>query len=153
MDICIIDFPGTRMVGLENRGPFSTIGEAWHRLMPIAGPAGLFRPDKRTITLCCDHAEGTPEAEFLSYVGMEFEDGIALPSELTIREIPAGPYAVGIHRGAYAGLPESWRIFENAIETATGRKATRGDCFEIYVNDPGSTPEDGLITELYVPVE
>jgi effector-binding domain-containing protein len=53
--------------------------------------------------------------------------------------------------GPYSGLPEaSGRVYE----TVSQKKIQLGDDFRIenYVNEPRTTPEDQLVTEILVPM-
>jgi AraC family transcriptional regulator len=92
---------------------------------------------------------------------------LAEAGELELGELNPGLHAVYRHVGSYKGLRDAWaRMASLPIE---GVKL-RGPCavgprnsgdlgpeaapsFEIYLNDPASTPEEELVTELYQPVE
>jgi len=153
MDIQLVHFPGTRMVGLEHRGATNKIGETWTRLMPIAGPAGLFRPDKRTLSYFQCGDASIPEAEIRSYAGMEYAADAEIPSGLTHVDVAAGDYAMYVHRGSYTGLSEAWKKVVAGAEAATGRAVSSRDSFEIYRNDPSEVAEEDLETEIYLAVD
>lgn len=63
--------------------------------------------------------------------------------------IPFGDYAKYTHHGSYNALGEVWHQLMNVEVPKLGREML-DPTFEIYVNDPGDTPEHELITELYV---
>jgi AraC family transcriptional regulator len=153
MNIKVVHFPGTEMAGLQHKGPHDGVGEAWQRLLPVAESAGLFQPGKRTISLFCQSPDDTPESEYESYAGVEFAEDAALPAEMKVKGIPAGDYAMYIHSGAYRGLGIAWQALVNGAEPVTGRKPAKRDRFEIYLNNPLSTPEADLRTEIYLPLD
>ena len=57
------------------------------------------------------------------------------------------------HCGSYAGLPDAYRWIMRDWLPASGRKKRQLPVYEIYMNDPNSTPEADLITEIHVPLE
>lgn len=153
MEIQLVHFPGTRMVGLEHRGATNKIGETWQKLMPIAGPAGLFRADKRTLSYFQCGDPTIPEAEIRSYAGMEFAEDAVIPAELTHVDVAAGHYAMAVHKGSYTGLSDAWKQVVAGAEAATGRKVSTRDSFEIYRNDPSDVAEEDLETEIYLAMD
>jgi effector-binding domain-containing protein len=73
-----------------------------------------------------------------------------LPKTLKYEKFPGGKYSRFVLTGPYSGLPEaSGRVYE----TVAQKKIQLRDDFSIenYVNDPRTTPEDQLITEILVP--
>jgi len=56
------------------------------------------------------------------------------------------------HVGSYSGLGEAWGEFNKWIKENNYKAA--GNCYEMYVNDPGNEKDDSkLITDLYLPIE
>jgi effector-binding domain-containing protein len=74
-----------------------------------------------------------------------------LPQELSYMKFAGGPYVRFVLTGSYANLgPASGRVMEIISQT---KLPVRDDYFiENYVNDPRTTPEDKLITEILVPI-
>jgi DNA gyrase inhibitor GyrI len=73
-----------------------------------------------------------------------------LPENLTYEEFKGGKYSRFVLTGPYANLPEaSGRVFEMVAEK---KIQMRDDfCIENYANDPRTTPEDQLVTEILIP--
>jgi DNA gyrase inhibitor GyrI len=73
-----------------------------------------------------------------------------LPQELSYTKFAGGKYSRFVLTGPYANLgPASGRVMELIAQT---KLPVRDDFFiENYVNDPRTTPEDQLITEILVP--
>ncbi len=73
-----------------------------------------------------------------------------LPEKLTYEKFRGGKYSKFVLTGSYANLPEaSGRVFEMVSEK---KIQMREDfCIENYANDPRTTPEDQLVTEILIP--
>jgi AraC family transcriptional regulator len=64
----------------------------------------------------------------------------------------AGGKAIkGVHTGPYAKLGDTYKAMQ-AYMDENGLKAGSA-CYEVYVSDPGDTPEKDLRTEVFWPVE
>ena len=141
----VVHWPATHYVFLERVGPFmKTAREAWQDLhalkhliaetSQITGAMALYRmsPD---IYRAGFILAGAPPA---------------LPPELTDEKFPGGKYSRFVLTGHYASLPQaSGRVWE--IVSRTGMETRADFAIENYANDPSSTPEAELITEILVP--
>jgi effector-binding domain-containing protein len=141
----VVHWPATHYVFLERVGPFmKTAREAWQDLhalkyliaetSQITGAMALYRmsPD---IYRAGFILAGAPPA---------------LPPELTYEKFPGGKYSRFVLTGPYASLPQaSGRVWE--IVSRTGMETRADFAIENYANDPSSTPEAELITEILVP--
>jgi effector-binding domain-containing protein len=76
---------------------------------------------------------------------------LAEDSPVTVREMPAAKAAFLVHKGPYQNLHASYEALV-AYVAAHGYK-TSGPSWEEYVSDPGTVPEEELITHIYMPVE
>jgi DNA gyrase inhibitor GyrI len=73
-----------------------------------------------------------------------------LPEGVRYEKFPGGRYSKFVLTGSYAQLREASR---RAFELAQEHKLALRDDFNIenYVNDPRTTPEEHLITEILLP--
>ncbi len=142
-----------RVAYVRHIGPYMECGKAWQTLFAQAGQQGLIGADALRIGIGHDNPDVTP-AEKLRYDACLTVGDQAQPSgELQVKEIPGGEYAIVTHRGSYAGLPGVYRgIFHDWLP-GSGRALRHAPCFEVYVNNPNSTADENLITEIYVPLE
>jgi AraC family transcriptional regulator len=144
--------PLTHYVFLEKRGPFAEVAPPlWNELMPF-----LQRMDPQSIR------------EFLGISGIDktrsgedamiYQAGVALahepanlPPALQSRTIKSGPYARFLLTGPYSQI---WMAFDRIFKTLAEKKVELRPefCIENYLNDPRTTPEDQLLTELLVPI-
>jgi AraC family transcriptional regulator len=143
----------THYLFLERRGPFAEVAPPlWGQLQPIV----------RRI-------EATKIREYLGLSGIDkskpgedamiYQAGVALvdkpdalPAGTEYRAIKTGHYARFLLTGPYSQI---WPAFDSIFKTLASKQiALRPEfCIENYLNDPQTTPEDALKTELLVPVE
>jgi AraC family transcriptional regulator len=142
-----------RVAYVRHVGPYQECGKAWQTLCALAGQHGLFTPDALRIGVGYDNPEVTPADRLRYDACLTVNDQFQGAGELQVQEIAGGEYAVVTHRGSYAGLPDAYRwIFREWIP-ASGRALRHVPCFEVYVNDPTTTAEADLVTEIYIPLE
>ena len=140
-----VTWPETHYAFIEKIGPFlNTAGQAWqnlHQLVP-------------TIS---EHNQITGYASLYKVGPKVYRAGVSLaaapqnlPEGLQYEKFKGGKYSRFVLTGPYALLPEaSGRVF--AI-VAQQKIELRDDyCIENYTNDPRTTPEEQLVTEILVP--
>ncbi len=57
-----------------------------------------------------------------------------------------------VHTGAYRHLGNAWSTGMSDMRYAKMKADKNNPPFEIYINDPETTPEESLITEIYMPI-
>jgi effector-binding domain-containing protein len=140
-----VTWPETHYVFVEKIGPFQTNApQAWQSL-------------HQSIPATAEHNQITG---YMSLYKMEqkiYRAGVSLaappaklPEGLSYMKFAGGKYSRFVLTGPYANLgPASGRVMEIIRQT---KLPVRDDYFiENYVNDPRTTPEDQLITEILVP--
>jgi DNA gyrase inhibitor GyrI len=141
----VVTWPETHYVYIEKIGPFqNTAAQAWqelHRLVPaisehnkIIGYTSLYKVGPQI------YRAGIS-------VAAEPKD---LPAGLQYSKFKGGKYSRFVLTGPYSNLPEaSGRVFQMVADQ---KIATRDDFnIENYVNDPRTTPEAELVTQILVP--
>ena len=138
-------WPETHYVFVEKIGPFlNTAPQAWQQLHQLTSAIA---------------AQNTIEKYFSLY-NMEkqiYRAGVSvasapkdLPEGVRYEKSPGGKYTRFVLTGPFSQLPEaSGRVFKIVAE----RKIPLRDGYNIenYVNDPRTTPEDQLVTEIMFP--
>jgi len=141
----VVTWPETHYVFVEKVGPFqNTAPQAWqevHPLVPrisehnkVAGYMSLYKTGPKI------YRAGVVVAA----------DPKNLPENVRYEKFKGGKYSKFVLTGSYANLPEaSGRVFEIVAEK---KIQMRDDyCIENYTNDPRTTPEDQLVTEILIP--
>lgn len=141
----IVTFPEAHYVYLERVGPFmKTAPQAWqdlHKLEPdisahnkITGAMALYKMTPNTYR--AGYALAAPP--------------VNLPQDLAYTKLAPGKYSRFVLTGPYSDLPQaSGRVWE--IVSKTEIPVREGFAIENYANDPKTTPEDQLITEILIP--
>ena len=140
-----VTWPETHYVFVEKTGPFqNTAPQAWqgvHQVVPgvsehnkITGYMSLYKVGPKI---------------YRAGVSVSVEPK-NLPENLRYEKFKGGKYSKFVLTGSYANLPEaSGRVFEMVSEK---KIQMREDfCIENYANDPRTTPEDQLVTEILIP--
>ena len=152
MQVDIKDMPVRRLAAVRHIGPYNQISSAFGQLSAIAGPAGLFTPGAEMIALYHDDPQATPPAQLRSDAGVTVPNGVALPSGLVEQRVAAGKYACTLHVGPYESLPETWARMTREWLPASGQRRAAGASYELYLNNPMTTPKEKLETEVCIPV-
>jgi effector-binding domain-containing protein len=141
----IVTWPETHYVFVEKIGPFQeTAPQAWQDLHPVV--AQILEHNKITGYMSLYKVE--PKI-YRAGVSLAAEPK-NLPENLKYEKFKGGQYSRFVLTGSYANLPEaSGRVFEIVTEK---KIQMRDDyCIEHYTNDPRTTPEDELVTEILIP--
>jgi len=141
----IVTWPETHYVYVEKTGSFPKIApEAWQTavsLVPllkernqIAGRMSLYKMNPNV------YRAGFALAA----------KPVKLPSDLKYEVFAGGTYSKFVLTGNYSDLPQATsRVFE--IVSKNDLMLRSDFCIEHYVNDPSTTAEDKLITEILIP--
>lgn len=141
----IVTWPEIHYVFIEKIGPFqNTAPQAWQELH--SGVPEISQNNK--ITGYTSLYKVGPKI-YRAGVSLAAEPK-NLPEGLTYTKFKGGKYSRFILTGPYSDLPEaSGRVFEIVSE---GKIQLRDDyCIENYMNDPRTTPEEQLVTEILIP--
>jgi len=141
----VVNWPKTHYVFIEKVGPFqNTARQAWEELHQFVSRV----------------AESNQITGYMSLYKMSpntYRAGVSLaappkdlPAGLEYTEFEGGKYSRFVLTGPYSDLPAaSRRVFE--IVSKTELPVRLDYCIENYINDPKTTPEPELITEILVP--
>jgi effector-binding domain-containing protein len=105
-------------------------------VVPLAPPLAIYRDwqgQKITIDL------GFPVTE---------ADAAKAKGEVLSGKTPAGPAIKTVHRGSYDKLKDTYAQLEKAMQAEGYRGGEIS--WEVYFGEPGKTPEQDLITEIYM---
>jgi effector-binding domain-containing protein len=141
----IVTWPETHYVFVEKIGPFQdTAPKAWQEVHPLVTRIS----ERNKITGYMSLYKAGPKI-YRAGVSVAAE-AKNLPENLRYEKFKGGKYSRFVLTGSYANLPEaSGRVFEIVAEK---KIQMRDDyCIENYTNDPRTTPEDQLVTEILIP--
>jgi effector-binding domain-containing protein len=101
-------------------------------------------------------------APYAAYYNMDMENldveaGIPIikpvsnTDQIKTGEIPAGDYATTVHEGPYSDVEPAYNALMQWMKEHG--YATTGVSYEFYLNDPGSTPSEQLLTQILFPLQ
>lgn len=149
----VVSRPAFHYVYLQKTGPFAEVGPpAWEEVSRLLG--NQIRPDEIQAVL----GLSTIDKDKKGGEAMIYQAGfgvaakpVAIPKGLECKEIGAGKYARFLLTGPYSQIsPAFSQAFRALSEDSVSLREDY--CVENYLNYPGNTPEDQLLTEILVPV-
>ena len=153
IDVRIEKLPQRRLLALAHTGAYETIGHSFEKVVGAAAMAGLLGSDVTTVGIYYDNPEVTPEEHLRSHEGVVVQPGTRTAVDgFELLDLDAGEFAIGVHRGPYRTLPDSYQWLFGQWLPSSGREPAHVPVQEVYVNDARSTPEDQLITHICVPL-
>lgn len=125
---------------------------AWGMLMNWPG----FGPAMAAGGICLgighDDPSVTPPEKLRYDAAVRVSGSPAVYGEIRLGEIPGGEYAVYLHIGPYDALPESYNDLFGKWLPGSGRQLRPQAPFEVYLNNPETTPPAELRTEIWIPL-
>jgi DNA gyrase inhibitor GyrI len=143
----IVSWPETHYVYIESVGPFqNTAPQAWQNLQQLI--PGISEHNK-IIGYMSLYKVG-PKI-YRAGIALDAE-AKSLPKGLAYMKFGGGKYSRFVLTGPYSDLPAaSGRVFQIVAEK---KIPLRDDfCIENYVNDPRTTDEQQLITQILIPTK
>jgi effector-binding domain-containing protein len=127
-------------IGKEMTAAFATLGQflAATQVRPLGPPLTVYHDwtDKQTMI-----DVGFPVAE----ADLAKANGTVLAGRT-----PEGDAIKTVHHGAYVKLADTYAALEDEMRKADITMGTRS--WEVYLSDPETTPQDDLVTEIYMQV-
>ena len=138
--------PEFHYVFIEMIGPFmETAPQAWDAMQKLVPAISAHNTIQGFLSLYNVEAELYRAGVSLAATPQK------LPEGMKYARMSGGSYARFVLKGPYADLPEaSGRVFE--IVEKENIKMRDDFCIESYLNDPGSTAAEDLVTEILIPV-
>ncbi len=136
-------------IGVEDRTSMSTIGDSMEANFPVAyksasenqgqiigAPIAIYHKVDLT-SGSCHYTAAMP-------MSADASDAKTLASTKALKVI---------HTGAYRHLGNAWSKAMSEIQHTAIKANKKAPPYEQYMNDPDDTPEDQLITEIYIPLK
>ena len=140
-----VTWPATHYAFVEKIGPFKdTAQQAWQEVRSFSREIAT----NNKITGAMSLYKMGPKIYRAGYILAA--PPVQLPEGILYESFAGGKYIRFVLNGSYSNLPEaSGRVWAIAAEI---KIQLRDDyAIENYLNDPDSTPEDKLVTEILVP--
>jgi AraC family transcriptional regulator len=145
--------PAVPVLALRTLGSYAAVGQGFAALMGAAARSGLLAGPPRLYGLCHDDPDITAEHQLRFDACLAVLPGTPAAGDvaaLTPREVPAGRYAVALHRGPYTTLSQTYLALIGRWLPATTHALCDEPVVEVYLDDPGVTAPEQLRTEVRV---
>jgi AraC family transcriptional regulator len=150
MEVRMETVPPMRVAFIRKTGPYNQCEDAWERLCAWAGPKGLLRADTRFLGVGHDDPQVTPPDKIRYDACVTVDGTVEGEGEVGIQTVGGGRYAVTTHKGPYENLESSYAELMGGWLPLSGERLGDNLCFELYLNDPQSTPPEELLTDIYI---
>ncbi len=124
------------------------IGTAYGRILAAIGVASLEQASPPI--LINTKMEGSVFG-FDAGIPLTGKPDAALSDDVQIGELHEGKAVRFVHTGAYHNLPQTYEKVDAFL--AVYNYEPVGNSWDEYINDPGNTPEEELITHIFFPIE
>ncbi len=153
MEVTVENIDPIRVAFMRHVGPYNEVGETWQKLCGWAGPRGLLGPQMKMLGLCHDDPDVTLPEKIRYDACLVVGDNVEPAGDVGVQEIAGGEYAKALHVGPYEKLGETYAALCGQWMPQSGRTPRSSPSFEVYLNNPQTTPPEQLRTEVYMPVE
>ena len=150
MDVRIEKITPIRVAFVRHVGPYVECTEAWNTLCSWGQKKGIFNGPVKVIGICYDDPQVTPADKIRYDACLTVDDSVKGEGEVGIQTIPAGEYAVALHKGPYTELEKSYGQLMGQWLPKSGREFGEQPSFEVYLNSPDETQPEELLTEIYL---
>ncbi|WP_321447248.1 AraC family transcriptional regulator [uncultured Cohaesibacter sp.] len=151
-DVEIKNIPEIHVASMRHTGPYNECGAAFEQLCSKAAQENLFRQDTVSMSICYDDPHSVEAEKLRCDVCITVPEDTTVTAPMQSKTIPAGDYAVALHKGSYDGLQAAYDWLFGQWLPHSGREATDESSIEVYLTDPSTTrPEDNL-TEIRIPL-
>lgn len=136
-----------RIFGKYGEGePYDT---AWNKLIHFLSGNQALSAETRFIGLSFDDPNVTKHEHCRFYACASVQKKIVPTGEFGTIQLRKGKYVVYTLKGSYSGLQELY----NAISVNFDYTLRYGMAFEEYLNSPHNTPEEELLTKIFIPIK
>jgi len=153
----LVERSDLNVVYSQYKGSYENIAamsELWNRHIRLALKNNLLNSSTQYLAEILDDNEITSSlnCRYNAVISVDEAQDFESDGVLRRKTIPGGWYAKFNHHGSHASSKDTYdRIYGQWIQYI-GLELDDKAIIEIYVNDDGKTPEDQLLTEIYVPV-
>lgn len=154
MNVRIETLPDLNILKVRQTGPYmESATRAWEILCAWAGPKGLLGSATWFIGIGLDDPSVTAPEAIRYEAAITAPAGVAPEAPVEQGSLPGGEYAIITHQGPYEKLEETYGLIMGRWLPTSGRDLRETPWFELYRNDPSSTPPEQLLTDIHIPLK
>ncbi|HYM05006.1 MAG TPA: AraC family transcriptional regulator [Terriglobales bacterium] len=142
-----------RVAFMRHIGPYGEVGKTWEQFLTVMGKDGYLGGNPMMLGICHDDPEVTPPTKLRYDACLTVGEDFAPSGDIGVQTVAGGEYAMTTHTGPYNQLGRTYAEFLGQWLPRSGRELRHAPCFEVYLNDPQSTPPEELLTDIYAPLQ
>jgi len=142
-----------RVAFMRHVGPYGEVGKTWEAFLTVMGKDGYLGGNPMMLGICHDDPEVTPPAKLRYDACLTVDESFSPNGDIGVQTVAGGDYAMTTHTGPYNHLGRTYAEFMGQWLPRSGRELSNAPCFEVYLNDPQSTPPEELLTDIYAPLQ
>lgn len=147
----IVDTPAMYGVSLEHKGSYLMIEHAFNPLVLWAKENNIAY--QTVLGIYYDDPFAIAEKELRSSACLILENPVEPPAPMQALHLPAMRCAVLRHRGPYADMRLAYMWLYGQWLPQAGVEPADAPVFEIYLNEPQTTPPTELLVDIYLPIQ
>ncbi len=144
--------PAVQLAGIAHKGSYMQVGRAFEMAYTRMAAQGLARADMRWMAVYYDDPFAVPEAQLQSRAGLSLPPDGQPAAPLELFTLGGGWCAVLRHQGPYATMRSAYQWLYGQWLVQSGFEAADSPVFEEYLNNPRDTPQDQLLSDIYLPL-
>jgi AraC family transcriptional regulator len=142
-----------RVAFMRHAGAYRDVGETWDQFLAIMGKDGYLGGNPMMLGICHDDPEVTPSGKLRYDACLSVEEDFKPDDGIGVATVAGGDYAVTTHAGAYEQIGRTYAELLGQWLPRSGRELGDAPCFEVYLNDPNSSPAEESLTDIYAPLD
>jgi len=119
----------------------------------MMGKDGYLGGNPMILGICHDDPEVTPPNKVRYDACLIVGEDFTPSGDIGVQTVAGGDYAITTHTGRYNQIGRTYAEFLGQWMPRSGYELRNAPCFEVYLNDPQSTPPEELLTDVYAPFE
>lgn len=149
-DVSIIEAEPTSLLGIEHKGDYMNIGQAFEKLYVYGATQNLLNADTRSIGIYYQDPESVNKSELRSHACFTVKEvkEKGTKADVEVLSLPSGRCASLLFKGSYAELEKAYAFLFGEWLPKSGEEAADFPPFEEYLNDPKTTPPSELLTRV-----
>lgn len=142
------------VIFLRHVGPYQNLLNVWMKMTAEVGMDIIFAPERKKIGIAYDSTDITPEDK-LRYDACISAEGVDIKpkGDLGSQTIAGGHYAVITHQGSLETIEETYLYLFSVWLPNSGYEPGDSPNFMLHRNLPFQTPNDQLLTDIYLPLK
>ncbi len=151
-DVQITERPALTLIGRHHRGPYPEMGAVYQQVVGIISAQNLLPQIQGAVGVAWDNPDIVPAEDLRSFAGFQVAAEFEAPEGLETFQLQSGPHAEVLYTGPYEGLRPVYQHLMGDWFPKSGRQHADAPSYEVYLNDPSTTPPAELKTLICAPL-